>query len=165
MAKIKFDGLDAYERKLSRLGKAGKDIAGKAIYVGAGIIADEIRAGAEALPAKPDIEGLAAYRRKSPAPLTESAKQGILDGLGIAPMQEENGYFYVKVGFEGYNRIKTRKYPKGQPTAMIVRSLESGSSVSKKRPFVRPAVNRKKEEAEKAMAKVIDEEIQKLMEQ
>ena len=36
MAKIKFDGLEEYERKLSALGKAGHDIAGKAIYKGAG---------------------------------------------------------------------------------------------------------------------------------
>lgn len=164
MAKIKFDGLEEYERKLSALGKAGHDIAGKAIYKGAGIIADEIRAGAESLPAKPDIEGLAAYRKKEPAPLTESAKRGLLDGLGITSMQEDNGYFYVKIGFDGYNRIKTKKYPKGQPNAMIARSLESGSSVSKKKPFIRPAVNRKKQEAEKAMAEVIDQEMKKLME-
>ena len=43
------------------------------------------------------------------------------------------------------------------------RSLESGSSIANKRPFVRPAVNASRPAAEEAMAKVLDEEIEKIM--
>ena len=47
---------------------------------------------------------------------------------------------------------------------MIARSVESGSSVRDKHPFVRPAVNAAKAEALKACEKVIDEETKKIME-
>ena len=50
MAQIKFPGLAEYERKLSRLSRAVKDeIAAKAIYAGADIVADEVRSAIEGL--------------------------------------------------------------------------------------------------------------------
>ena len=169
MAKIMFRNLKEYELQLAHLRERTPEIAGKAIYAGAEIITDAIRANIEALPAVSDKAGLIAYQKKEPAPLTETAKKGLLDGLGITPMQDDNGFYNVKIGFDGpggehgYNDLRTEKFPKGQPNVMIARSLESGSSIAPKRPFVRPAVNASRKAAEEAMAKVIDEEIEKIM--
>lgn len=163
MATIKFPGLKEYEKRLSTLGKEGKAIAEKAVYAGAAIIADAVRANINALPAVKDEWGLVAYNNNWSAPLTETAKKGLQDGFGISPMANEDGILNVKLGFDGYNDIKTKKYPKGQPNAMIARSLESGSSIAKKRPFVAPAVRKTKKTAEETMAKIIDEEIAKIM--
>lgn len=163
MATIRFSGLEEYERKLSQMAKHTEEIAGKAIYAGAEIVTDAIRANIQGLAAVPDQLGAAAYAKKEPAPLTETAKEGLLDGLGISPMQDDNGYYNVKIGFDGYNDLKTRKYPQGQPNQLIARNLESGSSIAEKRPFVRPAVNAVRKQAEERMAKVIDEEIKKIM--
>lgn len=164
MAKITFPGLADYELMLSRLAQGADDIAGKAIYAGAEIVANAIRSNIQGLQAVPDEVGAIAYAEKSPAPLTESAKEGLLDGLGISSMQDDNGYYNVKIGFDGYNGLKTKKFPQGQPNVMIARSLESGSSIAPKRPFVRPAVNAVKKQAEAKMAEIIDQEIKKITE-
>lgn len=164
MARIRFDGLEEYELALSRLAAGADTIAGQAIYAGAGIVADAIRQSIQALPAEPDIAGAISYAQKTAPPITASAKQGLLDGLGVSPMQEDKGYINVKIGFDGYNDLKTKKYPKGQPNVMIARTLESGSSIAEKRPFVRPAVNRVRKQAEAKMAEVLDEGIKRSME-
>ena len=148
MAKIQFKGLDEYEKRLSRLSNAEqvRQIAGKATYAGAKIITDEIRANIQRLSAKSDKAGLIAYATKTPAPLTQTAKQGLLDGLGISTLQDDRGFLNVKVGFDGYNDMKTAQFPKGQPNVLIARITESGSSTSKKQPFVRPAIQRMRNE-------------------
>ncbi len=169
MAKIAFRNLEAYELQLAHLRARTPAIAGKAIYAGADIITDAIRARIEAMPAVNDREGLVAYYKKEPPPLTESAKKGLLEGLGITRMQDDNGFYNVKIGFDGpegehgYNDLRTEQFPKGQPNVMIARSLESGSSIAEKRPFVRPAINATRKEAEAKMAEIIDNEIKKIM--
>ena len=50
MAKITFPGLCDYELMISRLSKGVDDIAGKAIYAGAGIVADAIKENIKDLP-------------------------------------------------------------------------------------------------------------------
>ena len=165
MAKITFRGLEAYERKLSQLGDIQeiRRIAGRSAYEGAKIITDEIRSNIHQMLAYDDEAGLYAYVLKNPAPLTRTAKQGLLDGLGIAPLTDDKGYLNVKIGFDGYNKLKTERVPKGQPNVLIARALESGSSVMEKRPFVRPAIQSKREEVQRKMAQVVDEEIDKRM--
>ena len=96
--------------------------------------------------------------------MTAAQKQGLLDGLGIASMQEDAGFYNVKIGFDGYNRTRTEKYPQGQPNQLVARGVESGTSWKQKRPFVRPAVTRARKRAEQAMAETLDKEIQKISE-
>ena len=74
-------------------------------------------------------------------------------------MQNDNGFLNVKIGFDGYNNVRTRTYPKGQPNALIARATESGSSVRKKTPFIRPAVNASKKQAIDSCKVVVDEKI------
>lgn len=163
MARIRFSRLEEYELRLSRLAEHTEEIAGKAIYAGADIITNAIRENIEGLHAASDKAGLFAYQKKEPAPLTETAKQGLLDSLGITPMQNDGGYRNVKIGFDGYNNMPTQKYPRGQPNQLIARSLESGSSIAQKHPFVRPAVTANRKKAEEKMGEILDKEIQKIM--
>lgn len=139
MAKISFPGLKEYELRLSRLGSKTKEIAGKAVYAGAGIVANEIKKGIAGLPARTGV-----------------TKQGLEEGFGISPLQNEDGYLNVKAGFDGYNK-------NGVPNVLMARVFESGTSRIPKRPFVRPAVNRAKKPAEAKMAEVIDAEIETWM--
>lgn len=156
--------LENYASRIAALGSRSGEICGKAVYEMAGIVADKIRSNLESIHAEPDTEGLAAWKEQRKAKLTYSEKQGLLNGLGISSLEDDNGYQNVKIGFDGYNSVKTRKYPKGQPNVLIARALESGSSVRDKQPFVRPAVNAARAEALKACEKIIDEEVQKIME-
>ena len=161
MAKITFPGLNDYELMISRLSKNAADIAGRAIYTGAGIVADEIKSGIQSLPV---VRGYGTAENPLPGGVTQPQKQGLLNGLGIAPLQDDGGYLNVKIGFDGYNRTKTKDYPRGQPNQLVARGVESGTSWKQKHPFVRPAINRSRKRAEAAMAEVLDKEIEKIME-
>lgn len=159
MAKFSFRGMAEYEAMLERMGKNTRAFIGPAVYAMAGVVADEVTAKIRALPSVDDFQGVLAYCKKEKVQLTKSQKDGLLDGFGIAPMENDNGYWNVKLGFDGYNSTKTHKYPQGQPNAMIARSVESGSSVRNKTPFVRPAVRASEARAAEAGKAVIDEKL------
>lgn len=164
MAKIRWEKqLEHYASQVAKLGNRSGEICGKATYEMAAIVADKIRKNLDGLHAEPDTEGLAAWKEKRKAQLTYSEKKGLQNSLGISKLEYDRGYYNVKIGFDGYNSVKTRKYPKGQPNVLIARAVESGSSVRDKQPFVRPAVNAARAEALKACERVVDREIKKIM--
>ena len=96
---------------------------------------------------------------------TLNAKQraGLHKGLGIAKMQQDGKLTNVKIGWDGYNDIKTKRWPNGQPNQMIARSIERGTSFMKANPFVKRAVNRTRKAAAAEMQNVLDSEIEKIM--
>lgn len=159
MAKITFPGLSDYELMISRLSKGVDDIAGKAIYAGAGIVADAIKENIKALPI---VRGYGTEKDPLPGGVTAPQKAGLIDGMGISPMQDDGGYLNVKIGFDGYNATKTEKYPQGQPNQLVARGVESGTSWKQKKPFIRPAINASKSRAEAEMARILDQEIEKI---
>ncbi len=164
MAKMEVRGVEEYALKLSRLGNKTELVAGKAIYGAAGMVADQVRNNLQALTAVPDIENIKAYHNKEKMRLSYTQKKGLLDSFGITKMElDRSGFYCVKLGFDGYNDIKTRKYPKGQPNPLIARVTESGSVYMDKTPFIRTAVNSIKKAALKKMQITIDDEMQKIM--
>lgn len=163
MAKISFPGLKAYEDKIAKLGKNQKDIIKRAVYDGAKVIADSVAANVAALPAVTDAAALKAYRSREPSAISVTQKQGLIESLGLSTMRDDSGYINTKLGFDGYNAVKTRKYPGGQPNALIARAAESGSVALIKTPFIRPGIKAAKKAAEKAMEKTLDKEIEKIM--
>lgn len=155
MARFKISlGLDNYTKKLQELQlKTRDELIGKAVYEGAGIVADTIRAGISGLKESPDVH----------KGVTSLQKQGLADGLGISRMKDENGFINVKIGFNGYNGHVSAKYPKGQANALVARSLEKGTSTAPAQRFVSPAVRRAEVAAENAMKDVIESGIEKIM--
>lgn len=159
MAKITFSGMDAYMSMLQNLEADSERIAKMALYEGAKIAADELRKGVDSLPVQEEWG-----TKADPAKGIKSAqKKGLQDGLGISDMRNENGFINVSIGFHGYNSIKTKAHPNGQPNAMIARSVESGSSFMRKTPFVSRAVRKTKKMAEEKMQQTFEEEINKIM--
>ena len=161
MAKITFPGLNDYELMISKLSKGVDDIAGKAIYAGAGIVADAIKENIKALPI---VRGYGTTENPLPGGVTAPQKAGLIDGMGISPMQNDAGYLNVKIGFDGYNATKTEEYPQGQPNQLVARGVESGTSWKRKKPFIRPATTKSRRRAETEMAHILDKEIKKIME-
>lgn len=136
MAKMTIKGLDEYARKLSGLGRESVEISKKVVMAGANPVADEIRKGLEGV-----LQG------------SKHSKGDLLNSFGIAPPDVDRmGNTNTKIGFEGYDR-------KGVPNVIKARALESGTSRQKKKPFIRPAVNRTKQKAIDEMGKKLDEEI------
>lgn len=161
MAKMSIRGMGEYAAKISALGAKQGDVAQKAVYAGAGVVADAVRARLESLPGDK-------FRRlrfgETFTGVPDEQKRDLLDSLGVAPIDvDKNGDTNTKIGFSGYGSHPTNSYPQGVPNALLGRSIESGSSVREKTPFVRPAVNATRKSAQAKMGAVVDEEIKKLM--
>lgn len=155
MATVQFKKGDAYLAKLDRISYALKtDVIGPAVYEAAGVVADAIQKEVSSLSVSedPDKELLNAKQRK-----------GLHDGLGIAKMRNDNGFYNVKIGWDGYNDIKTKSWPKGQPNQMIARSVERGTSFLKATPFVKKAVAATRKQAVAVMKETIDQKIETTM--
>lgn len=154
-------GLNNYIAYLQSIEAVTDEMIGEAVYDMAKVVADKVRANIEALPAVSNEANIATYR-EGYSRLSEPEKQGLMDGFGVSPLQDDSGYRNVKLGFDGYNSVKTKKYPQGQPNALIARVTESGSSYREKTPFIRPAVNAARKSAEKAGQAKIDEKIKSI---
>ena len=132
-----FQAGDEFALALSRLATGSEEIAKKAIYAGADVIADKI---------KSNLEGV----------LSAEATGELVASFGVTPIEKDaSGNFNAKMGFDGYDN-------KGVANQLKARVLESGSSKQQKKPFVRPAVNSTKNTAVEKMGQVIDQEIQRL---
>lgn len=155
---FEFVGFDEYMAKLNELQANTTSLIKRAVYDGAAVVANEVRASIEALPSTdrnpPKGEQLG---------VLDYEKDGLLEGLGLSGMKNDDGFIYTHVGFEGYNRLKSKKYPKGHPNSMIARSIESGSSVRAKHPFMRKALQNAKQKAINAMAARLDEDISNIV--
>ena len=155
MARMTVKVGDDYLMRLSALSEVSSEIAGKAVYAAAGIVADQIRKNLKA-----NLDDPASAAKKGGAIFKKSGQKNtgdLLRSLGIAPISvDRNGAIGTKIGFDGYDR-------RGIPNQLKARVMESGSSTIEKRPFVRPAVKLTKAAAEAAIERVIDEEIEKIM--
>lgn len=166
MAKILFRGLAQYGGALQQLEltyAGNNDVLKKAARAGADPVADEIRKRLRNLPEDE-------YRRLADGEiftgLPPGQKKDLGDSLGITPPdRDRNGFVHVKVGFDGYGSFPTNAYPDGVPNALLARSVESGSSVRAKTPFVRPAVTATRKKAVEEMGKVIDAGLKRIFEE
>lgn len=159
MAKLKLRGLEEYEEKLLELRNMSREVIGEAVFEGAAVVADEVRRNIQALP----VDDRFVRGADMLYGVSEAQKQGLLDGFGIAPLQDENGYLHVKLGFSGYNSVRTKNYPNGQPNAVIARSVNSGTSFRQRIPFVDTAVASARSQAEDKMKQKLDDAISEVM--
>ena len=102
MAKIEFSGMEKYQKQILKFQKKLEDVLGQAIYAGASVVADEIKDGIMALPL---LSGYGTKETPLSGGATKAQKEGLLDGFGIAPMQNSKGFVNVKLGFDGYMGI------------------------------------------------------------
>jgi hypothetical protein len=157
MAKLTLNpNIDVYIADLTKLFNDSEEICKRSAYEGARIVADKCRAGIEGLPVR-------SYSKRSGmvSGVTASQKEGLLAGLGIAHFRNDGGFINVKIGMDGYNSTRTNQFPNGQPNALIIRSLESGTSFRSRNPVITRATNSAKGAAEAAIQRQMDEEIKK----
>jgi len=150
MAKMTIYGFDELAQKLDKLGNNSINIAKKAVMAAAVPVANEVRKNLIANIKDPGYVG----KGDNPWGTKAITSTGdLLESFGITPPDvDKNGYVNTKVGFAGYDR-------KGVPNALKARAMESGTSTLKKRPFMRPAINKTRKKALSEMGRVIDEEI------
>lgn len=141
MATITFKGLEEYQHQMETLGREYPKAINASIYEGARVLADAVKA---------EIKGL---------DIRNVEKQGLLDGLGIAHFWSENGKTMTKIGFDGYNADRTKKWPKGKPNAMIARTVIRGTSWLTPDRFVDRATRKARNDAIAAIRERLDAEI------
>ena len=159
MAKFQFEGVDELIAQYQKLEKDTTKIMGEAVYYGADVVMKHIRAGVEGITTDNHF-GTSTNPCSGPSTY---AKEGLVRSLGITPARYDGNFYNVKIGFDGYNGLKTKKYPQGQPNSMIARSIESGTSWMQKQPFMRQAENAARGPCEKIMEQVVDQAIQKIV--
>ena len=160
---ITFPGLAEYVGKIYTLDEEKLKIVQGAAAQGAKIVADICKDELQSLPTTSEGSALQAWKKQETVSLTKRQKDGLIESMGLAPMQNDRGFINTKLGFDGYNEVVTKKWPKGQPNQMIARSVESGSSVFKKNPFMRRTEKAAAAKAEKAMEKYFDEHVNRIM--
>lgn len=154
MASWKFEGLGQYLIQLEKLQANTGSAIGRAIYEGAGLVAQEVAA---------EIQRLPVNNQHASKGVTSVQKKGLKEGFGISHAQSDGDYRHVKLGFDGYNKQRTENYPQGQPNSLIARSVNSGTSFRKKNPFVDRATRKSKSACEIRMSQVLEREIIKIM--
>ncbi|MBP3657579.1 MAG: hypothetical protein J6K32_12930 [Clostridia bacterium] len=151
MARITVNnGAEEIARLLEEMSRSGEAVAKMATYEAARVVADAVREAVETLP-----EDKYRYLRDGDLldVITKDDKEDLLDAIGIAEMKRSEDGVDTLVGFAGYSRHKTKKYPQGVPLPMIMRSIEHGSSVRQARPTIKPAVYAVRAEAKAAAIK------------
>ena len=155
MAKIDFVGIDEYFDTLKKLGDKATGMCKRALYDGAGVLADAVRTEVQGLPTTD--------RNGTPQQTLEYERDGLLAGLGIAGMKTDSNGVSTRVDFDGYNRLRSKQYPNGHPNSMVARAINSGTSKRPKNPFMARAVRKAKAKATDAMAARLDADIEQIM--
>lgn len=152
---MKVDGMEDISAMLEKIEEAAPAVAAKALYEGAGIMAEEIRAGAEGIRTEP-FRGPKPTRKPSP----EEKEIVIAAGVGIAKFDKNGDEVDTSVGYRnaGYATLGSEE----KPIPLIVNAINSGTSFMKKQPFIRKASRTGGQKAMAAMTRSIEDQIDKM---
>lgn len=148
---MKSVGLSEELAKMLQAVEKADEAASKALYKGAGIMADAYKAAANSIPTE---KNRFVKPGDPPRHATVAEKNAIARGLGIAKFAHDDDGVDTSVGLNnaGYAaNIKTEKYPNGKPIPLIANSINSGSSFIIKYPFARMAEAAARTKAVQAM--------------
>ena len=153
---MKVDGMEEISKQLEELGNAAPKVAARALYEGAGIMADEIRKAAENIRTAPFKYTKGGTRLPSP----EEKAIVTAAGTGIARFSKNGTEVDTSVGYRnaGYAELKG----KTKPIPVIVNSINSGTSFMAKQPFVRQAANSGGKKAMDAMRESIERDFEEI---
>lgn len=149
---IKVDGLTEISDMLTQMEDRAPAVAAKALYDGAGVMADEIKKSTGTIRTAPFKYARTGTRLPSPE---EKAIVEAADA-GIAKFNQSGTEVDTSVGFRnaGYAELAGKMVP----IPKIVNAINSGTSFMKKQPFVRRAARAAEPKAVKAMQQKIEEE-------
>ena len=151
---MEIDGMAEVSEMLTKLEEDAPKIAAKALYEGAGIMADEIKKGAESIRTAPFKYAREGTRFPSP----EEKEIVMQAGVGIAKFNKEGAEVDTSVGYRnaGYADLNGKQ----KPIPVIVNAINSGTSFMTKQPFVRKAASSGGKKAMEAMKKAIEAEFE-----
>ena len=150
MASIRFQGMEAYDQKIDALGKNMENLATGMVYAAAGVAADAIREEIGKIPGNL---------------LNQVQRDGLKEGLGVARIETKEGVTTTRVGFAGYNALRSGKLKeKGQANVLVARIVAKGTSHrAGKYDFVKIAVRNSRKQAVESMQESLNQEIEERM--
>lgn len=156
--KVNITGFDAVQRAFADLERNLTGAVNSALFDGAKIAADEVKAGLQALPVQEDKNGNPPWQASGHqlTGITSAQKEDLINSMGIAAFKNRGGTVSTSIGFDGYGR-STWKGGQPLPNQVLMREVESGTSWMQKHPVIRPAVTRTKDAIKAAMEKKFKE--------
>lgn len=137
MAKCTYKLPEDLLKKLSRLSTNMDKVATKALEAGGDVVLKKTKSNLESVVSN------------------ESTGQ-LVNALGLSPvLVDRNGNYNIKLGFDEYRRD-------GTSNAMVANIIEYGKHGQPAKPFLKNAKISSKKECEDAMAKKLEEEINKI---
>lgn len=150
MASLKIDGFDKYIAKIQALSESSNAIIKPAVYEGAKVLHDAIASELQNLPTD-DVWRHPSDSYPAPKGIKTAQKQGLINGLGYSSMENKSGFINVRIGFDGYNNLSTKRFPSGEPNALVARELVIGTSRIPRNNFVKNAARKAKASAKATM--------------
>ena len=156
---LKVEGMESITEMLAKAENAAPGIAAKALYTGAGIVADEISKGARGVSTSRRFRYANGWQR-DPSP---EEKEALISAgaSGIAKFRHTGNSVDTSVGYSrsGYAEINGKR----KPVAVIANAINSGTSFMKKQPFIRKAVSQSKDRAGQAIAAEVERLVGEVM--
>lgn len=159
MSGVSTKGLTETMKMLEKLEGDTDKIIDKALEEGIGIVTDEMRREISSL--KTATKESHPSKNKQRYPSKKDVK-GLADSLGYTPIKMNGSKFDIKAGFDGYNNVITKKYPRGHANQMIANSINKGTSFMVAQPFINRTKKKAQQQAVDAIDRVITEEISKI---
>lgn len=152
---MKVDGMVEISELLGKMENEAPKVAASALYEGAGIMADEIRKGADTIKT-----GQGSDRSEARYATPEEKEIVLKAAAGIAKFNKNGTEVDTSVGFRnaGYAQLNGKTVP----VPLIVNSINSGTSFMHKQPFIRKAANKATPKAMQAMRDKIEESFEKM---
>ena len=149
---LKVDGMAEISELLSEMEDRAPAVASKALYEGAGIMADEIRKGADSIRTAPFKWASSSGETRLPSPEEKEIVQQA--AAGIAKFDKGADSVDTSVGYRnaGYAMLGGKE----KPIPQIVNAINSGTSFMQKQPFVRKAAKNGQNKAIQAMKDKIE---------
>ena len=157
MRTMQMTGLDELSDKLALAERAAQGIAKASLYEGAGVIADAIRGSLSQIKTEP-YRYANSDNKRLPSP--EEKALVVNAQYGVAKHQGSGAEVNTVVGIagDGYGMIGNKRVP----VAMVLRSIQSGTSFMVAQPVVRKAINRAKGEASAKIAAEAEARLQQI---
>lgn len=150
---MKVDGLAEVSELLSQLDSQAPAVAAQGLYDGAGIMAEEIKKGAESIRTAP-FHYAVFPEATNRLPTPEEKEIVMKASAGIAKFRKNGSDVDTSVGYRnaGYAEVKG----KTRPIPAIVNAINSGTSFMKKQPFVRKAAKKAESKSMEAIKATIE---------
>ena len=129
---MKVDGIEELSRKLTDLGDRAEEVAAKALYAGAGVMANAYRNAAASVRAQPFR--YAVFKKRDPSFEEKAAIQG---QTGIAKFDKSGSEVQTSVGLKGSGYVTIAG--KQKAVRKIANAINSGTSFMNKQPVYRKA--------------------------